>query len=97
MIKLAIIIRTRRGYRTAYLRAFTTGGQSNNQDQEELLVDANDGRNIDRTRDIANEFRGDRDGLERYFRDKESSIERDFVQDSESGAADGVSESELQS
>ena len=97
MFKLAIIIRRRGVYRKVYLRGFTTGGQNNNQDQEVSLVDANNGRNIDRTQDIAKEFRGDRDGLERYFRDKESSIERDFVQDSESGAADGVSESELQS
>jgi len=35
-------------------------------------------------------------GLDTYFRDKESSIQRDFAQDSESGAADGVSASELE-
>jgi len=96
MFKLAIIIRRRGVYRKVYLRGFTTGGQNNNQDQEVSLVDANNGRNIDRTQDIANEFRGDRAGLETYFRDKESSIERDFLQDSESGVADGVSENELQ-
>jgi len=61
-----------------------------------LQVNANDGRNIDRSSDIANEFRGDRTGLDTYFRDKESSIQRDFVKDSESGAADGVSASELE-
>jgi hypothetical protein len=62
-----------------------------------LQVNANDGRNIDRSSDIANEFRGDRTGLDTYFRDKEESIKRDFIQDSETGAADGVSANELES
>jgi len=62
-----------------------------------LQVNANDGRNIDRSSDIANEFRGDRTGLDTYFRDKEESIKRDFIQDSETGPADGVSANELES
>ena len=88
MIKLTIIIGTRRGYRKVFLRGFSSN--------KALQVNADDGRNIDRSSDIADEFRGDRTGLETYFRDKELSIQRDFDRDSESGAADGVSASELE-
>lgn len=89
MIQFTIIIGTRKGYRKVYLRGFSS--------QKALQVNSNDGRNIDRSADIANEYRGDRAGLDTYFRDKESSIQRDFLQDTESGAADGVSASELES
>lgn len=88
MTKFTIIIGTRRGYRKVSLRGFSSN--------KALQVNADDGRNIDRSSDIADEFRGDRTGLDTYFRDKESSIQRDFVKDSESGAADGVSASELE-
>ena len=88
MTKFTIIIGTRRGYRKVSLRGFSSN--------KALQVNANDGRNIDRSSDIADEFRGDRTGLDTYFRDKESSIQRDFVKDSESAAADGVSASELE-
>jgi hypothetical protein len=88
MTKFTIIIGTRRGYRKVSLRGFSS--------YKALQVNADDGRNIDRSSDIADEFRGDRTGLDTYFRDKESSIQRDFVEDSESGAADGVSASELE-
>ena len=88
MINLTILIGTRKGFRKVSLRGFSSN--------KALQVNADDGRNIDRSSDIADEFRGDRTGLDTYFRDKESSIQRDFVEDSESGAADGVSASELE-
>jgi hypothetical protein len=88
MIKLTIIIGTRRGYRKVFLRGFSSN--------KALQVNADDGRNIDRSSDIADEYRGDKTGLDTYFRDKELSIQRDFDRDSESGAADGVSASELE-
>jgi hypothetical protein len=89
MMQFTIIIGTRRGYRKVFIRGFSSSMA--------LQVNANDGRNIDRSSDIANEFRGDRTGLDTYFRDKEESIKRDFIQDSETGAADGVSANELES
>jgi hypothetical protein len=88
MIKLTIIVGTRRGYRKVFLRGFSSN--------KALQVNADDGRNIDRSSDIADEYRGDKTGLDTYFRDKELSIQRDFDRDSESAAADGVSASELE-
>jgi hypothetical protein len=89
IITICYFVRTTKGLRKVYFRGFSS--------QAALRVDANDGRNIDRSSDIADEFRGDKHGLENYFRDKESSIQRDYTQDVESGAADGVSDSELES
>jgi hypothetical protein len=43
--------------------------------------------------DIADKYSGDKTALDTYFREKELSIERDFIQDYESGASDGVSAS----
>ena len=77
MINLTILIGTRKGFRKVSLRGFSS--------QKALQVNANDGRNIDRSADIADEFRGDRAGLDTYFRDKESSIQRDFIQDTDYG------------
>ena len=89
MTKITIIIGTRKGYRKVILRGFSSN--------KALQVNADDGRNIDRSSDIADEFRGDKTGLNTYFRDKEESIKRDFIQDCETGAADGVSANELES
>ena len=89
MINITILIRTRKGFRKVYLRGFSTKGV--------LQVNADNGRNIDRSSDIANKYRGDKDGLDTYFKDKESSVQRDYIQDYESGTADGVSASELES
>jgi hypothetical protein len=50
MTKLTIIIGTRRGYRKVFLRGFSSN--------KVLQVNADDGRNIDRSSDIADEFRG---------------------------------------
>jgi len=70
MINLTILIGTRKGFRKVSLRGFSS--------QKALQVNANDGRNIDRSADIADEFRGDRAGLDTYFRDKEYIICSDY-------------------
>ena len=59
MINLTILIGTRKGFRKVSLRGFSS--------QKALQVNANDGRNIDRSADIADEFRGDRAGLDTYL------------------------------
>ena len=70
MINLTILIGTRKGFRKVSLRGFSS--------QKALQVNANDGRNIDRSAYIADEFRGDRAGLDTYFRDKEYIICSDY-------------------
>ena len=60
-----------------------------------LLVNPNDGRNIDRSADIADAYHGDKDGLNTYFATKESSIRSAYREDTNSAAADGVPASEL--
>lgn len=89
MYTVAILVRYKKGWRKAYLRGFSSSIS--------LLVDSNNGRDIDRSAYIADAYHGDRDGLNSYFRDKESSIRRDYREDSNSAAMDGVPASELQS
>lgn len=79
--------RTRKVYKMCTLRAYTKSAV--------LAVNANDGRDLDNTQEIADEYRRDREGIEDYFKTKEESIRRDYRIDSNSAAASGVSASEL--
>lgn len=60
-----------------------------------LFIDSNNGRDLDDVLDIANEFEGDLDGLNKYFQEKSESIARDYRTDSNSGAISGVDVAEL--
>ena len=60
-----------------------------------LAVNPNNGTELDRSADIAERFYKDKDGLNNYFTDKESSIRRDYREDSNSAAVEGVPASEL--
>ena len=62
-----------------------------------MSVNSNDGRNIDRTMDIAEKYRGDQEGLGRYLEDKAASILRDTEVDYRAAAAGGADEGQLQS
>ena len=61
------------------------------------LVNSNDGRNIDRSSQIAEKYHGYREVLKTYFRDKESSIRPDYREDANSAAVEGVPTSGLHS
>lgn len=87
MVVFTFPVRTRKGLRKVTIRFYSRSAP--------LLVNPNDGRNLDRTADIAEAYRGDRDGEEAYFREKEASIRRDYREDSNSAAAEGESASEL--
>lgn len=84
-----LFVRTSRGLRKVYIRGYSRSVP--------LSVNANDGRNIDRSADIAEAYHGDKYGLNHYFKDKESSIRRDYREDSNLAAAQGVPASELNS
>jgi len=58
-------------------------------------IDVSNGLELDRTQDIANQFRGDREGLENYYKEKESSIRTSNSEDSNKAAIDGVKVGEL--
>jgi len=87
MKHITIIVRYKKGVRKVCIRVFSSHAPQ--------FVNANDGRNIDRTADIATEFHKDKEGLNTYFNNKEESIRRDYREDSNSGAVDGVQASEL--
>jgi hypothetical protein len=89
MHTITLLVHTKKGWRKAYIRGFSSSAS--------LLADSNDGRTIDRSADIADAYHGDRDGLNTYFREKEASIRRDYREDSNSAAIDGVSARELHS
>lgn len=59
------------------------------------LIDANNGRDLDNTQEIADAFRNNAAGLENYETQKTNSINRDYRLDSNSAAASGVPASEL--
>ena len=61
------------------------------------LVNSNDGRNIDRSSEIAEKYHGYREVLKTYFRDKEYSIRRYYREDDNSAAAESVTASGLHS
>lgn len=63
------------------------------------LVNSNDGRNIDRSSEIAEikKYHGYKEVLKTYFRDKESSIRRYYREDANSAAVEGVPTSGLHS
>lgn len=52
MIRITLFIRTKRGFRKVCIRGYSRSMP--------LLVDAKDGRNIDRSADIANAFNDDK-------------------------------------
>ena len=87
MVKFTLIVRTNKGLRKVYIRTYSRSTP--------LLVNPNDGRNIDRSADIADAYHGDKDGLNTYFTTKESSIRSAYREDTNSAAADGVPASEL--
>jgi hypothetical protein len=87
MTNIVIIVRTKRGFRKACIRGYTRSMP--------LAVNANNGTELDRSADIAERFYKDKDGLDNYFTDKESSIRRDYREDSNSAAVEGVPASEL--
>jgi hypothetical protein len=87
MVRFTIIVGTKRGLRKVYIRDYSKSMP--------LLVNSNDGRNIDRSADIADAYHGDKEGLNTYFTNKESSIRRAYREDTNSAAADGVPASEL--
>jgi hypothetical protein len=87
MVIITLPVRTKKGLRKGYIRCYSK--------TMPLLVNPNDGRNIDRSADIADAFHGDKDGLNNYFTNKESSIRRAYREDISSGDADGVPASEL--
>jgi hypothetical protein len=89
MVTIMYFVRTRNGLRKCYI----TGRDYSKSTP--LSVNANNGRDIDRTSEIADAFHGDKDGLNTYFNEKESSIRRDYREDSNSAAIAGVSASEL--
>ena len=87
MVRFMFIVRTNKGLRKVYCRTYSRSMP--------LLVNPNDGRNIDRSADIADAYHGDKDGLNTYFTTKESSIRSAYREDTNSAAADGVPASEL--
>jgi len=87
MTNIVIIVRTRKGFRKACIRGYIRSMP--------LAVNANNGTELDRSADIAETFYKDKDGLNTYFSDKESSIRREYRQDSNSAAVEGVPASEL--
>ena len=89
MIVFSYSVRTRKGHKKCFIRTFTNSTS--------LYVDANNGRELDNTQDIADTYREDREGIESYFIEKKESIRRDHMNDSNSAAASGVSVQELQS
>ncbi|TKW60353.1 MAG: hypothetical protein DI638_10555 [Gemella sp.] len=89
MTNIFIIVRTRKGFRKACIRGFVRSVP--------LSVNPENGRDLDRSADIADAYHGDKDALETYFRDKEASIRRDYREDTNSAAIDGVKASELHS
>ena len=89
MTNIIITVRTRRGFRKACFRGFVSSVP--------LSVNPSNGRDLDRSSEIADTYHGDKNGLNAYFTDKEASIRRDYRDDSNSAAAEGVPASELQS
>lgn len=89
MTNIFIIVRTRKGFRKACIRGFVRSVP--------LSVNPENGRDLDRSADIADAYHGDKDALETYFRDKKASIRRDYREDTNSAAIDGVKASELHS
>jgi hypothetical protein len=89
MTNIFIIVRTRRGFRKACIRGFVGSVQ--------LSINPSNGRDLDRSSEIAEAFHRDKEGLNNYFKEKEDSIRRDYRQDSNSAAVDGVQASELHS
>ena len=62
----------------------------------ELRIDPSNGLDLDRTSDIDNHYKRDREGLETYFDQKRTSISSTHVQDSNSAAVSKTPASELQ-
>lgn len=89
MTNFIIVVRTRRGFRKTCIRGFVRSLP--------VSVNPENGRDLDRSADIADAYHGDKNALNTYFRDKEASIRRDYREDSNSGAIHGVTASELQS
>jgi len=80
-------VRTRKGFRKACIRGYIRSAP--------LAINVNNGTELDRSADIAETFYKDKDGLNTYFTDKESSIRRQYREDSNSAAIEGVPASEL--
>ena len=87
MTNIVIIVRTRKGFRKACIRGYIRSAP--------LAINVNNGTELDRSADIAETFYKDKDGFNTYFTDKESSIRRQYREDSNSAAIEGVPASEL--
>jgi hypothetical protein len=87
---IILIVKTRKGhFRKIALRGISTSPS--------LSINSGNGRDLDRTSDIADALHGDRAAIANYFSDKENSIRQDYRIDSNSGAVAGVSAHELHS
>lgn len=70
--------------------------EDDNYEVEDGNIFPEDGYCLDRTQFIVNKYHQDKDGLDKYFQDKENAIKDSYRQDSNSAAAEGVQASELQ-